>query len=185
MEPLIDTAGLVRRARHGEAGAEDTLVGHWLPTVLAWCRRLGGPTIDAEDAAHDVLVIVLTRLERLREPECFASWVFGITRRVLARHRRRAQLHRWFDLRAEPSTMPPAPDRAWDRTEEARRLWLALDDLSAAQREVLVLCELEERTDAQAARLIGVPLGTVKRRLHDARLRLKVEAARRGLGGEA
>jgi len=182
MEPATEVGTLVRRARRGEVGAEDALVGHWLPTVLAWCRRLGGTDIDAEDAAHDVLVVVITRLERLRDPECFGSWVFGITRRVLARHRRRAWLRRWFDPRAEPGAAPPDPDQACDRDEEACRLRLALDALSAAQREVLVLCDLEERREAEAARLLGVPLGTVKSRLYAARIRLRVEAARCGLG---
>ena len=179
MEPVAQVGMLVRSARCGEVGAEDALVRHWLPTILAWCRRLGGPTIDAEDAAHDVLIVVLTRLERLREPECFPSWVLGITRRVLARHRRRAWLRQWFDRRAEPLTPLPGPDQ----TDEVDQLWLALDALSSIHREVLVLCDLEERTGAEVARLVGVPIGTVKGRLHDARLRLRVEARRRGLGG--
>ena len=180
MEPAAHVGMLVRSARCGEAGAEDALVGHWLPTIVAWCRRMGGPTIDVEDAAHDVLIVVLTRLERLREPECFPSWVLGITRRVLARHRRRAWLRQWFDRRAEPLTPLPGPDQA----DEVDQLWLALDALSTIHREVLVLCDLEERTGAEAARLLGVPIGTVKGRLHDARLRLRVEARRRGLGGQ-
>jgi RNA polymerase sigma-70 factor, ECF subfamily len=182
MEPVTPIDVLVRAARRGEEGAEDALVGHWLPTVLAWCRRLGGPSIDAEDAAHDVLVVVLTRLERLRDADCFGSWVFSITRRVLARHRRRAWLRERFDRRDWSDASPPGPDLPMDRAGEVEQLHLAIDALSATHREVLVLCDLEDRTDVEAARLIGVPMGTVKSRLHAARYRLKVEIRRRGLG---
>jgi len=56
--------------------------------------RLGGPRIDAEDAAHDVFLVVFRRLPDLDDPQAFRSWLFGITRRVVAAHRRRAWVRR-------------------------------------------------------------------------------------------
>ncbi len=59
-----------------------------------------------------------------------------------------------------------------------------LDDLSDAHREVLLLCEIEERSDVEVADLLGVPIGTVKSRLRRARERFEDRARRAGLQAE-
>ncbi len=170
---------LVSAAREDRPGARDRLLDASLPLVLAWCRRMGGPKVDAEDAAHDVLVIVLTRMEGLRRDDRFESWLYGITRRVLAAHRRRAWVRRWV-----PGIPPEAADRRADPCREAERSETVaevhdlLDRMPARQREVLVLCEVEDRTDAEAALLLGIPVGTVKSRLRSARTRFRSLARR-------
>ena len=113
--------------------ALDDLARAWLPHVYAWCHRLGGPTVDAEDAAHEVLIIMCRRIAKVRTPEQFPSWLFGITRRIIANHRRRAWVRRWV-----PGPPRERADPAWgpDRTTEARRtadaVWRTLDALPAA-----------------------------------------------------
>ena len=161
---------LVQQALEGGDDALDALAKAWLPHVYAWCHRLGGPRVDAEDAAHEVLIIMCRRLEKVRSAEQFPSWLFGITRRVVANHRRRAWVRRWV-----PGQDRDRVDPAWSplRTAEARhtadQVWNALEKLPVAQREVLVLIELEERTGSEVAELLGTPLGTVKSRLRAAR----------------
>jgi RNA polymerase sigma-70 factor (ECF subfamily) len=180
MDPT-DPTTLVEEARRGQPGAAEALVDRWLPEVLAWCARLGGPGVDPEDAAHDVFVVVLTRLDTLRKPASFPSWIFGITRRVLVKHRRRSWFKRWMGDAEEVASASPDPlDRHAD-AETMRRVRAALETLPAAQREVLVLCDLEERTAVEAARLLGVPVGTVKSRLRLGRERFKEAALRRHL----
>ena len=75
---------LVRAARGGDPVAIDQLVRAWLPAVLGWCSRLGGPAIHPEDAAHDVFVVVLDRLSQLRDEERFAAWLFHFAVRPTA-----------------------------------------------------------------------------------------------------
>ena len=171
-------------ARDGDADAQDALVARALPALLAWCARLGGPRVDPEDAAHDVMIVVLARLHTLEHPERFPSWVLGITRRVLAQHRRRAWLRRWI-----PGVADEAPDwtnhpgvRA-ELSELSRRVHAVLSELPEAQREVLVLCDLEERSDSEVADLLQIPLGTARSRLRLARARFLSVAARHGLTG--
>ena len=48
-------------AKEGDLGARDLLLKEWLPVVLRWCSALGGPRVDAEEAAHDVIMTVLRR----------------------------------------------------------------------------------------------------------------------------
>ncbi len=153
--------------------AVDQLAKVWLPTVYAWCHRLGGPGVDSEGAAHDVLMTMCRKLHTVQSPEQFPSWLFGTTRRVVANHRRKAWLRRWvpgassvLDTRAHPGR---GPEQDAEARQAADIVWKALDSLPAKQREVLVLCELEERSGSEAAALLGVPLGTVKSRLRVAR----------------
>lgn len=160
--------------------ALDRLARAWLPHVYQWCHRLGGPGVDAEDAAHDALIILCRRIHKVHGPEQFRSWLFGIVRRVVANHRRRAWVRGWV-----PGAVRERPDTAWSphRTCEAiqtqRTVWNALSGLSGPQREVLVLCELEERSAAEVAGLLGIPVGTVKSRLRAARqaFRAAIEAS--------
>jgi RNA polymerase sigma-70 factor (ECF subfamily) len=167
---------LVRAARADEPGAVDRLCARWLPEVLAWAVRLGGPKVDAEDVAHDAMIVVIRRLSVLQEPRAFPAWLYDITRKTIASHRRKAWVRRWI-----PGAVP---DRADDRVtadpaalthrhQVAEQIWHALDDLRDHHREVLVLCDLEERPDSEVSEMLGVPKGTVKSRLRRARKELR------------
>ncbi len=174
METTARDVALVRAAQSGERFAHDRLMDVWLPQVMAWCARLGGPRVDAEDAAHDVMVTVITKLESLRDPEKFASWTFGITRRVLAGHRRKQFVQRWVPgLSLDPVDPAEGPFHRASFSQLSRQVQRALESLSPAQREVLVLCDLEERTDLEAAQMLGIPLGTCKSRLRVARQKFR------------
>jgi RNA polymerase sigma-70 factor (ECF subfamily) len=169
----------------GGSGERDCLLDAWLPTVVRWCARLGGPGVDPEDAAHDVLIVALRRLDRLYDPEHTAAWLFGITRRVLAQHRRRAWLRRWVPgLQIDAPDTAPGPAVVVARNEVAERVQRVLDELPLAERQVLVLCLLEERSDREVAEMLGMPHGTVKSRMRRARARFLEIAARHGLDGE-
>ena len=148
----------------------DALAAAWLPLVYGWCHRLGGPRVDAEDAAHEVMLTMCRSLHKVRSAEVFGTWLFATTRRTLANHRRKAWWRKWL-----PGPVRERPTAAWSplRTVEAQEaadtVWAALDTLPPAQKEVLVLCVLEEHTTAEVAELVGAPQGTVKSRLRLAR----------------
>ena len=104
-----------------------------LPQVLQWCARLGGPLVDPEDAAQDVFIVVLTRIGQLRDPELFRPWLFGVVRRVLAKHRRRVWLKRWVGDVPEGALHPGrSPDDMAASIEEGRQVHEALDALRGA-----------------------------------------------------
>jgi len=179
MATLYLDPDLVEAARADLPGARDRLLDASLTPVLAWCRRMGGPRVDPEDAAHDVLIIVLTRLEQLERPDRFGSWLYGITRRVLAAHRRRAWVRRWASAVVPEAASNDNPERDASGNETASEVQAVLEQLPVRQREVLVLCDVEDRTDAEVAQLLCVPLGTVKSRLRLARNRFRAVAQRR------
>jgi len=172
---------LIHAAREEQPGALDRLCRRWLPEVIGWGLRTGGPKVDAEDIAHDVFLVVFRRLDSLSTDDAFPSWLYGITRKVVAAHRRRAWVRRWLPGVGVPDRPDEGvegdPHRAAERSHVAREVWQALDRMRPHHREVLVLCDLEERPDSEVAAMLGVPKGTVKSRLRRARKELRGEVA--------
>ena len=173
MIPQAPTMALIDSARVGDPDAWNHLASVWLPVVVGWSCRLGGRRVDAHDCAHEVFIVVIRRLDKLYDREKFQSWLFGITRKVVASQRRRAWVRLvLLGLKHEPVSTRMRPDQQAELSERARLIHDALEKLPANQREVVVLCEIEGRTSAEAAELIGVAEGTVKSRLRLARQRL-------------
>ena len=168
-----------------EPAALDALFAEWMPTILQWCRRLGGPKVVAEQAAQEVLLVVLRKVHTVRAAEAFPTWAYAVTRRVLAQHRRRAWVRRW-DPGARVETHSPVGNDMMDveTRQRARLTREAVDALPDSLREVLVLCELEGRPQQDVADLLSLPLGTLKSRLRRARSAFAAIARERGLAPE-
>lgn len=155
--------------------------------VLGWCIRMGGPHIDPEDCAQEVFEVALKRLDGFRGDSRVSTWLYGITRRVLANKRRRAAFRRFvgFDQIAEPVS-PHRTDEEAARVRRRRAVQHALERLRDDHREVVVLCDLEGRTAPEVAAMLGIPAGTVYSRLHAARraFRDAIEAEGIGVDGD-
>jgi len=168
--------------QRGEPTALEALLEQWLPVVLQWCRRLGGPRVDPDQAAQEIAIVVLRRIHTVRAAEAFPSWLFAVTRRVLAQHRRRHWGIRWnasatVDRVAAEST----PESHTQRQEEIAAVRAVIQRMPHTLREVLVLADVEERSQPEVAELLGLPLGTVKSRLRRARHTFARQARADGL----
>ena len=170
---------LFAAVQDGEPGAMNRLIQAWLPVVVAWAGRLGGPKINREDAAHDIFIVVMRRHHTVDGPHKFPAWLYSVTRNVTSRHRRRAWLRRWVPGEVvEP--VDPHSTRRPEYSDTARWVWEILESLPASQREVLVLCDLEGRTREEVAELLGISSGTVKGRLRLGREKFRRLAQSRG-----
>ncbi len=182
--PGTDVA-LVRAARDGDQRSMDQLVDECLPYVLHWTARLGGARVDPEDAAHDVMMVLITRLHTLRTPETFPYWLFGTARNVVSGHRRAKWLRAWLPGRTpEGEDRSPSPTVGYESNETAEIVDRVLDHLSDPHRAVLILCDVEDRSAQEAAVALGIPAGTVKSRLRSARLKFRKVARRLRVEGE-
>lgn len=158
----------------------DAAFARLVPVVTRWCHRLGAGRIDAEAAASDVLVVVLRRWDEISHDRPVEAWAWGVTLRVVQRHRRQGWWRRWVqggEVAASPAPRGADPDAR----DTARAVLAVLDRLREEHREVLVLVDMEERPGPQVALLLGVPEGTVRSRLRAARVAFREVAEGMGL----
>lgn len=170
-------------ARDGDDDARERLVRMWRREVVRWCRWNGARGVEAEDAAHDVLVRALQRLDRLHRPEGFRPWLWAIAWRVLREYERRPWRTRWLlgdtgDEHVSPEASVPEAIEGAQRMEEIREI---LKGMPLEERSLLWHAYVDGRSRAQIAELTGWAEGTLNRRLTRARKRFRTEAARRGL----
>lgn len=144
--------------------------------VARWAGRLAGPTLDVEDLVHEVFMIAHARLATFRGDSSAATWLFGITERVVRHRRRRARWRRWLTGSADDSAghlvaSGPDPLRAVESRETAAEVYRVLDRLPDRDRQVLILFELEELTAEEVGKLLGIQASNARLRLHRARAR--------------
>lgn len=166
-------------ARRDEA-ALAALVRRHAPMVWGVCRRLLTHH-HAEDAFQATFLVLVRRAAAVRDREAVASWLYGVARRTAAKLRAREARRA---AREGPAADVPEPivagagaggdDRLAFLDEEVGRL-------PARHRAVVVLCDLDGKTRAAAARELGLPEGTVGSRLARARATLARRLARRGV----
>ncbi|MFC4534336.1 RNA polymerase sigma factor [Sphaerisporangium dianthi] len=164
---------LVVRCQLGEREAFAELVRAWHGAIERYVRRmLAGPD---DDVAQEIWLAVFKGLPGLRSPDRFAPWLFTIARRAVT--------NRLRDAYAQPEPEPmddlPGPDEAEDVVDR-ETLGGALAALPVREREVLLLFYLEDLPLDACAQICGVPVGTVKSRLHRARRSLQEELVRKG-----
>jgi RNA polymerase sigma-70 factor (ECF subfamily) len=127
---------------------------------------------DAEDIAQEAFARAYRRFATLRDREQFRSWLVRMTWRLALDHRRTAIRRARREQVA--AVLAPATTQADDEERERRtRLWQAMDALPDKLRIVTVLAGIEGQSVRDVAGLLGVPEGTVKSRLFDARKRLQ------------
>ncbi|MDC0722878.1 RNA polymerase sigma factor [Nannocystis bainbridge] len=135
----------------------------------AWAslRRLGVPPEAQEDAVQDLFLVVYRRLPEFAGRSSLKTWIFGVARRVAARHRRTEarRLRRHARLAAVPDDAPAHTDDELARREARRRLAEFLDGLDDDRRAVFVLHLYEEMSATEIAQTLGVNVNTVYSRI--------------------
>lgn len=170
----MSDAGLVERARGGDAGAFSELVGRHLSSAYAVTLAVLLDPTDAEDAAQDALVTALERLNECRQPERFGAWLRQIARNRAKNIRRGRAIRRALSL-GSAAHVPAAEDPGRDlaRSELRRELLSGLSELSQVQREVVLLHDLEGWKHREIAAALSLPEGTVRSHLSHARRALR------------
>ena len=170
-----DAVLVARFAATRDEAAFEVLVRRHGAMVLAACRRVLGHTEDAEDAFQAAFLVLARKAAHVRRGTAVPAWLH----RVAVRIARRAATRRrpTSALVSEPPARP-APDPT-ERSELRGLLDAEIDRLSEPFRRAFVLCYLEGLSNADAARVLGCPVGTVESRLTTARRALRDRLARR------
>jgi RNA polymerase sigma-70 factor (ECF subfamily) len=170
-----DDASLVADAIEGDAQAFTAIVGRYKDAVFGIALARVRNFHDAQDLTQATFMEALTGLPRLRDPTRLGAWL-----RTIAVHRSlnlATRRREGIDLEAIDEPAAPGPTPADDVEGQQLRAGVlrAIGTLRKAQRETVTLFYIGDYSLAEVAAIQDVPVGTVKRRLHDARLRLKQE----------
>src|SRR3954447_22460537 len=141
-----------------------------LPSLRAFAMSLAHSPDQADDLVHDTIVRALTNIEKFEPGTNMSAWLFRILRNLFYSQHRRAK-HEVADpdgsYAGQLCTAPEQGARC-----DFQDLRKALAKLSVENREALILVAAEGLSYEEAAEVCGVPLGTMKSRVHRGRTRL-------------
>lgn len=189
-----DDRDLVRRCQQGDPAAFDALVERYQRRVIGLCYRHLRNYEEACDLAQEVFVQAFQHLGDFRGKSRFSTWLYRISLNACYNRQRwwRAKgrggstslegLLERREARADTSALMRSPDPgALAQLEQAEDLDLlrrSLRDLDGPSRQVVELVDIEELSYDEAARVLAVPVNTVRSRLSRARAQLKQKLIR-------
>src|SRR5215467_16318605 len=169
-------ARLLTRCRAGDWPAFDELVVRHYSAAYRTARAIVRSHPDAEDAVQDALMHAYSRLSSFRGDAAFKTWLVAIARNVaITRLRARRRRERTM---APPDTArldqlrscEPSPEDCVLDGERRRRMARCIDALPDRLRDALRLAHSGRHSYKQMGTLLGAPTGTIKSRVHEARL---------------
>src|SRR5579872_6620359 len=185
MHPEIELA--VQLLQRGDDDALEQALALLQNTVFSFSMRVCGQRQDAEDTMQEVLLKAVPYLPKFDSPKALVVWLYKVAKNRCLMSRRRSKFAPNPDLSLE-ELMPDRkefeklatdgsvnPEAFAIRTEEAGRLRGAIQRLPPQYRIVLVLRDMEGLTDDEVAEITGLRSGTVRVRLHRARLFVRKE----------
>ena len=163
---------LVIAAILGNLDAFEQLVVRYRPAVVRLARSIVGPD-DAEDVAQDSLLLAFKALPGIEEPGKFAAWLSAITRHRALRFSKSEMVHRRMALDEALLEKIEALAKPLAEKERDEVLIKSLDNLPSDYAMPLRLRFLDEMPLNRIAAFMGVPLSTVKWRIHHGKKLLK------------
>lgn len=157
---------LMQRVSRDDEAAFCALVGKFQQPILNFFARLGSAA-HAEDLAQETFVRLWKSRARYRPSAKLSTFLFTIARHVWQDHIRGTNRFRLFSERYRRE-IPPSTDGGLPRLHRDMDIQAALSRLSPKLREVLVLAVCQELPYADVARILSIPVGTVKSRVFNA-----------------
>lgn len=167
---------LVRRFQDGDGGAFESLVVRHGDRVFNLCLRILGDRDEAADASQDTFLTALRKLHTFRGDAAFSTWLHRVTVNAcydsLRRKRRRPMLQVVSDEGGErPEPSLPSPDHA-DDVSLSVDVAQALRSIPEEFRVALVMADVRDLPYEEIARVLDIPVGTVKSRVFRGRVAL-------------
>jgi RNA polymerase sigma-70 factor (ECF subfamily) len=167
---------LVAAAKGGNLQAFEVLVERHERRIFFVARRMTGTREDAEDVVQQTFQKAFTHLCTFEERSSFSTWLtrIGINEALMLLRKRRGLREMFIDDLSgneETTTVPEVPDSSPDpevsysQRERQKILSSSLDELSHGTRRAIQFRELDERSTAETARIMGISVGAVKARV--------------------
>lgn len=162
------------RARGGDEKALESLLAIWEPRIYRFGLRMCGDADAAREVLQETLIAAFRGMSGFRGESEISTWLYALARSFCLRQRRQLQPESLSTSQAHARKDPDElPDAATHARELGRVLQAALLSLGDAQREVVVLKDVEGLSAEAIARVLHEDVGAVKSRLHRARLALR------------
>lgn len=181
-------ADLIRQVCAGDAASFGPLVAKYQDRVYNACWRICGHAEDARDLTQEAFIKAYESMDSFAGQSGFYTWLFRIAVNLSISHRRKASRRMTVTLAREPDPwsinrqaagLTGARDGDGDpahhagQAETHAQVVAALNELDVDQRVVVVLKDIEGLDYEQIATILSVPKGTVKSRIHRARIALR------------
>jgi RNA polymerase sigma-70 factor (ECF subfamily) len=179
-----DEAALVAALKAGDDAAFEQLVRSYGGRMLAVAGRLVGDGAEAKDVVQEAFLSAFRAMDRFEGGSRLSTWLHRITVTAALMRRRSRRRHPEEPLdpllpQFEASGHLATPSEPWlpldalEKAELRTEVRKRIDELPEIYRTVLMLRDIEGLENEEVARLLGVNIGTVKTRLHRARLALR------------
>jgi len=173
-----DDARLIDEVLAGDSAAFGQLVLKYQDRLFNTVMHVVRCREEAEDVVQDAFVQAFVKLETFQRASAFYTWLYRIAFNVAVSRRRRRRpevsVEQTRELTgAEPMGDDPAPEDRLEQEESVEQVHAALAELSEEHRAILVLREMEGFCYERIVEVLELPVGTVRSRLHRARLQLR------------
>lgn len=171
---MEELGSLIERSCAGDLNAFGGIVRRFQDMAYGCAYAVLGDFHLAEDVAQETFVEAYCSLGDLRDAEAFPAWLRRIVLKYCDRISRRKRVCTVpLEAVAEPMAFDDRPDDVAERREMQERVIAAICSLPDGQRMATALFYIDGYSQAEIAAFLDVPVTTVKKRLHDARKRLK------------
>lgn len=169
---------LVDRAKAGERVAVRELIDLHKDRLFGFIWRMVRDHHEAEDVCQDAFLKAFASLDTFSSEYRFSTWLFTIAYRVCLNRLRRKRALTGTDLSMtsqslETDETASSSLESREASELRQTIWTAVDRLTAPQRAAVLLFYRHEMSCQEIARIVQLPLATVKSHLHRARARLR------------
>jgi len=175
---VLNDADLVRAAQNGDSVSLGILLERYRASLYGRALGILGYGPQAEDAVHDTFLIALRKIDRVREPAAVGGWLHAVLRNVCLMRLRAGQgeiLSDEMEMRphAQEATPEKPVEEAIDRLAMREWVWTALSELPEVLRVTAMLRYFGAHASyEEIAAILGVPVGTVRSRLSQVKLKL-------------
>jgi RNA polymerase sigma-70 factor, ECF subfamily len=184
----VDDHRLIDACLKGNQGAFDVLMRRYEERVFNLVYRVLGNVEDAQDVVQETFINAYQSLPNFKRESLFYTWLYRIAMNTAISHKRRHKGTVSFDAgRNGEGGLEPLdnseynrPGHAMEKAELERRIQKALNSLSPEHKIVLVFKEMEGLKYEEIADILQLPIGTVRSRLHRARIELRDLLQREG-----
>jgi RNA polymerase sigma-70 factor (ECF subfamily) len=173
-----DDAHLIQDALKGDSGAFGQLVRKYQDRLFNTIMHVMGDREESEDLVQDAFVQAFVKLDTFHGKSAFYTWLYRIAFNLAISQKRRKHVEASVDHRRESTGNEPLDDGESPaefvlRRERAKHVRAALANLTAEYRSIIVLREMEGCCYETISEILDIPVGTVRSRLHRARLELR------------